>query len=180
MTVSPPREESPTQSLRRILRAAVAFLALFLTLRTVAVEPFGVPTGSMAPTLLGNHREGPCPRCGYPVRVGDPGPGERAQAFADGHCPNCGKRRIDVADARDINGDRLLVDKNVYTLRRPRRWEVAVFRCPVDDSKPYVKRVVGLPGEAISIVEGDVYADGGLARKGAGGGRARPACRCST
>src|SRR5437868_11984447 len=49
---------------------AVIFLVVFLFLRVGFVEPFGVPTGSMAPTLIGNHREGPCPRCGYPVRVG--------------------------------------------------------------------------------------------------------------
>ena len=43
---------------------ASIFLVVFLFLRVGFVEPFGVPTGSMAPTLIGNHREGPCPRCG--------------------------------------------------------------------------------------------------------------------
>ena len=61
-------------------------------------------------------------------------------------------------------GDRLLVDKNVFNLRNPRRWEMAVFRCPDPDpkefGKPYVKRVVGLPGETITLIDGDVYANG--------------------
>jgi signal peptidase I len=143
---------------------AVIFLVVFLFLRVAFVEPFGVPTGSMAPALIGNHREGPCPRCGYTVRVGIPTAGERAGFFADIPCPNCGKR-ISLTDARDVNGDRLLVDKNVYQLRRPRRWEVAVFRCSADSSKPYVKRVVGLPDEEISIIDGDAFANGQLLRK---------------
>ncbi len=58
------------------------------------------------------------------------------------------------------------MDKNVYSLRKPRRWEVAVFRCPVDDTTPYVKRVIGLcPGESIQILDGDVFANGVLLRK---------------
>lgn len=143
---------------------AIVFLIVFLFLRVGFVEPFGVPTGSMAPTLIGNHREGPCPRCGFPVRVGTPTAGERAGFFNDIPCPNCGKR-VNLSEAREINGDRLLVDKNIYSLRRPRRWEVAVFRCPADLSKPYVKRAVGLPGEEIVIIDGDVFANGELLRK---------------
>jgi signal peptidase I len=147
------------------LHTAVFFLAIFLFVRTFAVEPFGVPTGSMAPTLLGNHREAPCPRCGFRVIVGDPGPDRGRRWQTDACCPNCGRDGIDLSAARDVPGDRLLVDKNVFAVRSPRRWEVAVFRCPVDDTKPYVKRVVGLPGEAVRLVGGDVFADGVLRRK---------------
>ena len=148
---------------RRVLFLAVPVFSLFLVIRFGFVEPFGVPTGSMAPTLVGNHREAACPRCGYSVVVGEPGDAHTPYAHAT--CPNCGHRGIDLAEAKDIPGDRLLVDKNVYSVRRPRRWEVAVFRCPVDGSTPYVKRVVGLPGESIRVVDGDVYADGVLLRK---------------
>lgn len=149
---------------RLLATIAIVFLIVFLFLRVGFVEPFGVPTGSMAPTLIGNHREAPCPRCGYPVRVGIPTTGERAGFFADIPCPNCGKH-VNLSEARDINGDRLLVDKNIYQLRSPRRWEVAVFRCSADLSKPYVKRVVGMPNEEIQIVDGDVFANGELLRK---------------
>ena len=157
------KHESPPAP-RVLASVGAAFVGIFLFVRVVLVEPFGVPTGSMAPTLIGNHREAACPRCGYPVRVGLPQAGERAGHFADVPCPNCGKR-VTLADTRDVNGDRLLVDKNVYALRRPRRWEVAVFRCAADHLKPYVKRVVGLPGEEIRITDGDVYAGGELLRK---------------
>lgn len=157
----PRRHASPPRMLATV---SIVFLVVFLFVRVGFVEPFGVPTGSMAPTLIGNHREGPCPRCGYPVRVGIPVGGERAGYYSDVPCPNCGKR-VNLAEARDINGDRLLVDKNVYQLRRPRRWEVAVFRCVADLAKPYVKRIVGMPGEEIVIIDGDAYANGELLRK---------------
>ena len=160
---------------RILLLTVVVFLGLFLVLRTVAVEPFGVPTGSMTPALVGHHRGAPCPRCGYSVRVGRPTTGDVNRHFARVACQNCEYGRDDahlftLADARDLSGDRVLVDKNVYNLRRPRRWEMVVFRCPDTDpkefGKPYVKRLVGLPGEVLKIDDGDVYIDGGIARKG--------------
>jgi signal peptidase I len=117
----------------------------------------------MAPTLIGNHREAPCPRCGCPVRVGNPGKNQ-PDPFADSWCPNC-RKRLDLSAAREVPGDRLLVDKNVYNVRSPRRWEVAVFRCPVDLTVPYVKRVVGLPGESVQLIDGDLFANGVLQRK---------------
>jgi signal peptidase I len=165
-------------SYRVLAHLAVVFVCLFLFVRVCAVEPFGVPTGSMAPALVGNHREAPCPRCGHPVRVGAPAGGDAARHYAREHvaCPNC-SQHVSLLDARDLNGDRLLVDKNVFHLRRPRRWEMAVFHCPDTDPKeyrrPYVKRVVGLPGERILIIDGDIYlvtgdgpADRELVRKG--------------
>jgi signal peptidase I len=146
------------------VHALAVFLCLFLVIRTVGLEPYGVPTGSMALALIGNHREAPCPRCDYPVRVGDPGPEARQVRFETCRCPNCG-HTVDLSAAREVPGDRLMVDKTAYLHRGPRRWEVAVFHCPADLTKPYVKRVAGLPGELIRIAGGDVYADGELCRK---------------
>ena len=150
-------------SRRRLVESAVLFIGAILFLRTMAVEPFGVPTGSMAPTFFGNHRALACPRCGFPVRVGEPG--NKKPDYPDVNCPNCGALNLAVALAPDIAGDRLLVDKNVFRLRQPRRWEVGVFICPSDKSKPYVKRVIGRPNETILLQDGDVWIDGQLARK---------------
>ena len=153
-----------TSTPRRLAQWAVIGLSGFLFLRTACVEPFGVPTGSMAQTLLGNHREGFCPRCDERVSVGVPPEGARPVRFDRVVCPNCGEA-IDLSAAREIPGDRLLVDKTAFLTRAPRRWEVAVFYCPTDGDKPYVKRVVGLPGERITIHCGDVFAGGELLRK---------------
>jgi signal peptidase I len=154
----------PAANVRRVVHTSALCLCIFLFVRAAVLEPFGVPTGSMAPTLIGNHREAPCPRCGYPVRIGNPGKGQ-PDPFAEACCQNCGKTHINMASAREVPGDRLLVDKNVFSARSPRRWEVAVFRCPVDPTVPYVKRIGGLPSEAVQVIGGDLFANGLLQRK---------------
>jgi signal peptidase I len=80
-------------------------------------------------------------------------------------CPNCGLANADAAAMLEGHGDRLLVQKYLFDLRPPRRWEAAVFQNPADPSQAYVKRVVGLPGESILIRGGDVLIDGRVARK---------------
>ena len=55
------------------------------------------------------------------------------------------------------HGDRILVDKVVGQLRDPRRWEVWVFHFPGNRAKNYIKRIVGLPNEWISIADGDLW-----------------------
>jgi len=153
----------PPTSTRRLIECLIVFVSTILFLRAMAVEPFGVPTGSMAPTLIGNHKLLKCPHCGYPVRVGEPS--RQPSHYPSVTCPNCGQRNIDMNQGVEVSGDRLLVDKNVYSLRKPRRWEPAVFRCPSDLSKPYVKRVAALPGERVLIRDGDVYVNDHIARK---------------
>lgn len=53
--------------------------------------------------------------------------------------------------------DRILVDKLIYHYREPERFEVAVFKYPLERSKSFIKRIVGLPGEDLEIRHGDVY-----------------------
>jgi signal peptidase I len=53
--------------------------------------------------------------------------------------------------------DRILVDKLSYHLRAPQRFEVVVFKYPLDRSKNFVKRLWGLPGEGLRISGGDVW-----------------------
>ena len=72
---------------------------------------------------------------------------------------------LDPVPAIECGGDRVLVQKFLYDFRRPKRWEVAVFHFPGEPSQAYVKRVVGLPGESIRIIDGDVYVDGRIVRK---------------
>lgn len=151
---------------RRLLESLILFLGVILFLRSAAVEPFGVPTGSMAPTLTGDHLAFTCPDCGFPIRIGKPGREDRFSSEGSHvECPNCAKPGLSLENVPLIVGDRLLVDKNTFGLRKPHRWEVAVFWCPVDSTKPYVKRVIGRPGEKVLLRGGDVLIDGQLARK---------------
>ncbi len=68
--------------------------------------------------------------------------------------------------APDGVGDRILVDKFANWLRDPRRWEIWVFRFPLDRSRNFIKRVVGMPGDHLKIgeLDGDIW----IARNGSG------------
>ena len=70
-----------------------------------------------------------------------------------------------LGDATSGIKDRVLADKLCTMLRDPRRWEVMIFRFPLDERRLYVKRIVGLPGETLEIRGGDVWIDGHIARK---------------
>lgn len=48
-------------------------------------------------------------------------------------------------------GEYLIIDELSYQLRPPRRGEVVIFRYPRDPAKFFIKRVIGLPGETVSL-----------------------------
>jgi type IV secretory pathway protease TraF len=123
---------------------------------------------------LGFHKRVVCPTCGYEFAHGIPvdetgtaadttdndsheGPGEV-------RCPNCGEDRIDIRTVPPNHGDQLLVQKNLFEFRRPRRWEVVVLKSPSRPT-PFVKRIVGLPNESVQIRDGDIYVNGEICRK---------------
>lgn len=54
------------------------------------------------------------------------------------------------------SGDYLIVDELTYHFSDPKRGDVIVFRFPGNESVFYIKRVIGLPGETVSITEGEV------------------------
>jgi signal peptidase I len=70
-----------------------------------------------------------------------------------------------LGDAATGIKDRVLADKLCTMLRDPRRWEVMIFRFPLDERRLYVKRIAGLPGETLEILGGDVWIGGKIARK---------------
>jgi signal peptidase I len=146
---------------RQTVELIVTLCLAVVVVRTFSAEAYVVPTGSMAPTLLGWHRELTCPSCHSIFVVGIEDEGQTGEAI----CPNCGQRGLDDGPSIECGGDRVLVEKFLYEFRRPRRWEVAVFHFPGEPSQAYVKRVVGLPGESIRIADGDVFVNDRILRK---------------
>jgi signal peptidase I len=61
---------------------------------------------------------------------------------------------------RLANDERILINKFVYRFEPIQRGDIVVFWYPLDPSKSYIKRVVGLPGERVSVAEGRVYING--------------------
>ncbi|HTT32551.1 MAG TPA: signal peptidase I [Methylomirabilota bacterium] len=56
--------------------------------------------------------------------------------------------------------ERIFINKFVYRFEPIQRGDVVVFWYPVDPSKSFIKRVVGLPGETVEIRQGVVYVNG--------------------
>jgi signal peptidase I len=145
---------------------AVAFI-LALLFKAFIAEAFVIPTGSMAPTLMGAHKDIQCDCCGYQYQCGaseefshDTGVRTNRAVIAT-ICPLCRKPQAAVP-SRDANqatfsGDRILVSKLAYVWNRPRRWDVIVFKFIENARLNYIKRCLGLPGEAVRIHDGDVY-----------------------
>jgi signal peptidase I len=52
--------------------------------------------------------------------------------------------------------DYLIVDELSYHLREPHRGEVIIFRYPLDTKQHFVKRLIGVPGDTVKIVNGSV------------------------
>ncbi len=159
--------------LRSLMESTICLLLAVLLFRTFAAEGYMISTGSMAPHLLGFHKRVECPTCHFTFPFGvaydtdeaDVSAAEIDQSRTHAVCPNCGQRGINLTQVPRNHGDQLLVFKPAFGFRPPQRWEVVVFRNPGNPREAYVKRAVGLPGERIQIIDGDVYADGRLCRK---------------
>lgn len=54
-------------------------------------------------------------------------------------------------------GDRIIASRLAYKNDDPERYDIVIFKFPDDENQFFVKRVIGLPGETVEIVEGVVY-----------------------
>jgi signal peptidase I len=135
-------------------------LILAFVFRAFVMEAFRIPTGSMAETLRGAHHHLRCEQCGYKFDLG-------ADEVGTGgpKCPSCGFLVTASIAKPASNGDRILVLKCIYEFSDPKRWDVVVFKNPTDPEENYIKRMIGLPGETIAILDGDFYIDGEIIRK---------------
>jgi signal peptidase I len=115
-------------NVKTIIYAALIAIGI----RTIAFEPFNIPSGSMIPTLL----------------VGD-------YLFVSKY--SYGYSRFSLPwplSSIDWSG------RVFNTL--PTRGDVAVFKLPSDTSIDYIKRVIGLPGDHVQMRDGNLYINGTL------------------
>jgi signal peptidase I len=146
--------------------AALIPIAGIMLVWGLCLRSFVIRSGSMAPTLLGNHLQLTCRGCSLESIIGVPASTIGKPPRFEGvkiTCPGCGKELSPGKNPPNFDGDRIAVD--VLSLSSPRRWQLAVFRYPRDLSILYAHRLVGLPGETIEIEEGDLFIDGKRLRK---------------
>ena len=152
---------------------AIALVFAFL-FKAYIIELYSIPTGSMASTLMGRHRDVSCTVCGTFFQFsaspesneGQPRPIPRAELprVIGGTCPQCHFTMYVGEDnlANDIHisygGDRIFVNKALFSYREPTRWHVTVFRYPHQPQVNYIKRLIGVENETVMLRNGQVFA----------------------
>lgn len=158
-TPSSTSKTSRKDGLRETIESVVVAFILAFLFRTFEAEAFVIPTGSMAPTLYGRHKEIECEKCNYLFAIG-----ASDEVDKDGYfhhrietacCPNC-RYRTQIEQHPVFKGDRILVNKFPYEFGDPQRWDVLVFKYPEEPQTNYIKRLIGLPGETLRIQQGNI------------------------
>jgi len=149
---------------RYALATLILLACLLLAARTWLVQGVFVPVRiagpSMAPALVGDHWNARCAVCQKVTAIG----AEAARLPRKPTCPGCGVP-LDLEQAPFVPGQRVLLDRATYRFRDPRRHELVAFRSPGEPAKFAVKRVLGLPGEQVSIRDGELWIDDGRVAK---------------
>lgn len=138
-----------------LLGPLVSVVLVMVVLKPFILEAFQSPANAMAPTLLGNHWRGVCKTCGGQAF-------SRVEQYPNDILMIC-RDHFHITQATSPSEqihspDRFLVAKYL----KPQRWDVVVFRFPAQPSTLYVMRLIGLPGEEITIRDGKVCANGAV------------------
>jgi signal peptidase I len=134
---APSAPATSVQVVRETIESLAVAFVLALLFKAFVAEAFVIPTGSMAPTLMGAHKDIRCEDCGYQYQCGASNEFTETGARNDRTvvattCPLC--RKPQIADpSQDSNhvtfsGDRILVSKLAYVFAAPKRWDVIVFK----------------------------------------------------
>lgn len=161
-------DPAPDETVKETIESIVIAFILAFVFRAFIVEPFIIPTGSMAPTMLGTHAQIACPSCGYHFDVGvdqSQLTSESLVPITSADCPMCNYQVTTAIGTKARSGDRILVDKFSYHLTGPSRWDVVVFKAPQAQEvngvpaprANFIKRLIGLPGERVVLLDGNVY-----------------------
>ncbi len=172
-------QPKPPHSIKETVSSLIIAFIFAFVFRGFVIEAFVIPTGSMAPTLLGQHLRFQSPESGYTWTVD---PWEKNKANIPAKVQGSAKT-IAATDPmtgaqigselpqelgrnqRLLSGDRIFVLKYLYSIYDPSRYDVVVFKYPgkpnsdlrTGEQENYIKRLVGLPNEEIALVDGDVF-----------------------
>ena len=119
------------------VKVIIQALLIAFVVRTFLFQPFNIPSGSLIPTLL----------IGDYLFVSKYSYGYSRYSFPFGYVlPKFG------SDGRVMGAE-------------PKRGDIAVFKLPRDNSTDYIKRVIGLPGDKIQMVDGALIINGERLKK---------------
>ncbi len=174
-----PTQSSPSESnhgsvfrffqqhgIRETVESIIIAVVLAMMFRTFGGEAYIIPTGSMAPTLQGQHMDVHCDKCNSRYFTGSSDDNSTVEVSRRKHvtatyCPFCrspmSMRPRTNAEHVSNQGDRIIVNKFIYDFTQPRRFDVIVFKNPNNGKQNYIKRLVGLPGEKLKIENGDLF-----------------------
>lgn len=137
-------QEKPQNPIIETIKTIVYALLIAGVFRTLFFQPFWIPSGSMKQTLL----------------IGDfLFVNKMAYGYSYASCPSVIIPRFGInIDAEDICGVFDRDNKRLFG-GEPQRGDVVVFRHPVS-GRDYIKRLIGLPGDTIQIVDGQIILNG--------------------
>jgi signal peptidase I len=123
-------------------KSLLRFLAVLYVFLTFIFQPFTIPSGSMIPTLL----------------IGD-------YLIVNKFCYGYGGYSFPFVTKKVFDGrfdffSRRNLGQNLSSNFMPQRGDVVVFRNPKDQDRDYVKRLVGIPGDRIQLINGVVHVNG--------------------
>jgi signal peptidase I len=118
---------TPREEWSEFARTAVIAVILALLVRTFLYEPFNIPSGSMKPTL----------EVGDYLFVSKPAYGFSRYSFPFALAP---------------------IEKGTRVpMKEPQRGDVIVFKLPSNPGIDYIKRLIGLPGDSVQVIDGRLY-----------------------
>lgn len=74
-----------------------------------------------------------------------------------------GQRTVVIGDSMETtlqDGDNLITDKLTYHFVEPKRFDIVVFPFKENNHQLLIKRIIGMPGETVQIIEGKVHING--------------------
>ncbi len=156
---------APTkETLKQSAIGLIISFVLVLAFRGFVFEPFHIPTGSMAPTLMGQHMRLRSPHSGFDWAVNPWAqqiPGTRSIQFGAPDRLTLDEEPLTQLPYVETNpalraGDRIGILK-YNPLYQPRRFDVVVVKWPASPRENYIKRLVGMPGEELWLIDGDAF-----------------------